>query len=119
MLRIYDAYIDEPQLKIISHTIDPKRDSVGTLKVYSDNLEVKSDRWHFVTGDQAKTYALAEEYFVSVLEDPGAPGGFDHSGRIILVDGEGHVRSYCNGTDAEDVDRFMKDIEWLLQHQSQ
>ncbi len=42
------------------------------------------------------------------------PGGFDHSGRLILVDTKGRIRSYCDGTDEQDVDRFMQDIELLL-----
>ena len=48
------------------------------------------------------------------VEDPNAPGGFDHSGWILLIDKDRHIRSYCNGTEPEKVDEFMKDIDWLL-----
>mgnify|MGYP002335673143 FL=1 len=47
-------------------------------------------------------------------EDPNAPGGFDHSGWILLIDKTGHIRSYADGTDPEKVDRLLTDIEWLL-----
>ena len=51
---------------------------------------------------------------MSAIEDPGAPGGFDHSGRLILVDTDRHVRAFCNGTDPEEVTEFMKEIDQLL-----
>lgn len=114
MLRIYDSYREDDRLLILSHSIDTRRDSVPRLKVYAQNLEVSGDKWHFVTGNKDSIFNIANAYFVSAMEDPSAPGGFDHSGRIILVDKDRHVRSWCNGTDPEDVDRFMDDIEALL-----
>lgn len=49
--------------------------------------------------------------------NPEAPGGFDHSGRLILVDTQRRVRSFCDGTDAREVDRFMEDIDTLLEEE--
>lgn len=114
MLRIYEQYQDEDRLAFLSHTIDPKRDTVARLNLYATNLGVSSERWHLVTGDKDSIYGIADDYFSIAIEDPTAPGGFDHSGRLILVDANRHIRSFCDGTDPEDVDRFMKDIDLLL-----
>lgn len=114
MLRIHDEFKSNPKLELVAHTIDPKRDNVEALSNYSRNLGVTSDKWHFVTGDKDELYEIADDYFSIAIEDPDAPGGFDHSGRLILVDKDGHVRSFCNGTEPSDVDRFMEDIENLL-----
>ncbi len=114
MLRIYERFEDEPRLMLLSHTIDVKHDTVPRLKQYAENLGVSSDRWHFVTGDKRAIYDIADDYFSIAIEDPDAPGGFDHSGRLILVDDQRHVRAFCNGTEAEEVDRFMEDIALLL-----
>lgn len=116
MLRIYDKYKDEPRLMFLSHSIDPKRDTVGRLKTYSENLGVDTERWRFVTGNKDEIYEIADDYMSIALEDPTAPGGFDHSGWILLIDKDRHIRSYCNGTVPEKVDGFMKDIDWLLGH---
>ncbi|HQU59568.1 MAG: SCO family protein [Phaeodactylibacter sp.] len=116
MLRLYDKYQDDGRLKFLSYSIDPKRDTVGRLNVYAKNLGVSADRWHFVTGDKDKTYELAEDYLSIAREDPNAPGGFDHSGWLLLVDKNRHIRSFCDGTNPEKVDQFMKDIDWLLAH---
>lgn len=114
MLRIYERFRDEPRLMLLSHTIDVKHDTVPRLRQYAENLGVSSDRWHFVTGDKRAIYDIADDYFSIAIEDPDAPGGFDHSGRLILVDDQRHVRAFCNGTEAEEVDRFMEDIALLL-----
>ena len=116
MLRIYEKYKDEPRLMFLSHSIDPKRDTVGRLKTYSENLGVDTGRWRFVTGNKDEIYEIADDYMSIAVEDPNAPGGFDHSGWLLLVDQDRHIRSYCNGTEPEKVDEFMKDIDWLLAH---
>lgn len=114
MLRIYERFADEPNLVFLSHSIDTKRDTVERLKKYADGLGIETDRWHLVTGDKDKIYEIADDYFSIAIEDPDAPGGFDHSGNLILVDWNRHVRSFANGTDPNKVDQFMKDIEVLI-----
>lgn len=114
LLRIYERFAEADNLLILSHSIDTKRDTVGRLKKYANGLGIETDRWHLVTGDKDKIYEIADDYFSIALEDPDAPGGFDHSGNIILVDWNRHVRSFANGTDPEKVDQFMEDIELLL-----
>lgn len=114
MKRLHDRFADEDKFLLLAHTIDPVRDTVGRLRVYAEALGVKSSKWHFVTGEKDELYAIADDYFSIAIENPDAPGGFDHSGRIILVDPQRRVRSFCDGTDPESVDKFMKDIEILL-----
>ena len=114
MLRVYDRFKDSTNILLLSHTIDPKHDTIGRLKEYAGKLGVVAPKWQFVTGDKDSIYGIADDYFSIAKENPNAPGGFDHSGRLILVDKKRRVRSFCDGTDAKDVDRFMKDVQTLL-----
>jgi protein SCO1/2 len=114
MLQLYEQYEEESRLRFLSHSIDTKRDTVGKLALYAGNLGVSSDRWHFVTGDRSEIFDIADSYYSIAKESPDAPGGFDHSGRLILIDTKGRVRSFCDGTDPEDVKRFSEDIKILL-----
>ena len=117
MLRLHDHFKNVKGVKLVSFTLDPKRDNVTRLATYASNLGVTRDKWLFLTGDKDFTLDLADDYFVAALEDPTAPGGFDHSGKIILVDKEGHVRSFCEGTEPETIPGFIKDVEKLLNEQ--
>ncbi len=115
MLKINEATKNEPMVKLVSFTIDPKRDNVAKLKFYADNLDVDHNKWYFLTGDKEKTYALAETYFMPTpREDASVPGGFDHSGKLILVDKEGHVRSFSEGTDPSETPKIINDINRLI-----
>lgn len=116
MLKIYQAFENDDNVKLVSFTIDPKRDTVKKLKLYADNLGVSSKKWHFLTGDKDETFELANSYFlVAALEDPDAPGGFDHSGKIILIDKHGHIRSFSEGTDPTTTPKLIEDIRRLSQ----
>ena len=113
--RVYDRFANEPNLLLLSHSIDTKNDTVAALHQYAKKLGIDSKRWHLVTGDHDAIYSIADDYFSVAQENPDAPGGFDHSGRLILVDKNRHVRAFCDGTDPESVDKFMEDIEQLLE----
>lgn len=114
MLRVHDQFKDSSMVLLLSHSIDPKNDTVGRLREYAGKLGVVAPKWHFVTGAKDSIYGIADDYFSIAKESPDAPGGFDHSGRLILVDKNRRVRSFCDGTDAKDVDRFMENIQTLL-----
>lgn len=114
MEKIHDKFKNNENLLLISHTIDTKYDTIPALKKYADNLGVSSDKWHFVTGEKDAVYDIAPDYFQIAIEDDDAEGGYNHNGVLALIDENRHLRAYCNGTDPEDVDRFIKDIEILL-----
>ncbi len=113
MLRIYDVIKDDPEVALLSHTIDPAHDTVAVLKNYAQNLGVKAPKWHFVTGERDEIYELAKSYMVLADEDPNAPGGFVHSGAFLLIDKEGRVRGVYDGTIAQEVDLLIQDIDLL------
>ncbi len=114
LLRVYEAFKDEPRLKILSHTIDPDYDTVEVLHEYASRLKVSSDKWHFVTGDKDSIYAMSDYYMVSAEEAPNEPGGYIHSGALILVDQQKYIRGMYDGTRSEEVDQLIKDIPLLL-----
>lgn len=114
MLRVYERFKAADDVMFLAHTIDTRHDTVARLKQYAVNLGVDDRKWRFVTGAKDSIYAIANDYFSIAIENPNAPGGFDHSGRLILVDKNRRVRSFCDGTDPASVDRFIQDIATLL-----
>ena len=114
MLRVYEKYKDNDRVKLVSHTIDPKRDTPEKLKQYAAKLNIDTEKWIFLTGEKGEILDIADDYFVSAYEDSEAPGGFDHSGKMILTDTNRHIRAFAEGTDPKDVDQLLKDIDKLL-----
>ena len=54
MLRVYDAYKENTEVGIISHTIDPEYDTVALLKDFAEKLDVEAPKWNFVTGEKRR-----------------------------------------------------------------
>ncbi len=116
MLRIYEAYKENNEVALLSHTIDPAYDTVALLQDYAERLGVASDKWHFVTGDKDDIYDIGlKSYMVTAMEDEDEPGGFIHSGAFILVDKDRHIRGMYDGTKPDQVDILIKDIRKLLE----
>ncbi len=116
MLRIYQRFQDKSDFAILSHTIDPKHDTVAVLRDYAERIGLENgSQWHFVTGDQGEIYRLGQsDYMVTAGADSDAPGGFIHSGAFLLVDKNKHIRGVYDGTVSDDVDKLMKDIDVLF-----
>lgn len=114
MLRVYDSIENDPDILLLSHTIDPEYDTVGLLHDYADRLGVKSEKWHFVTGDKEQIYNLAQtSYFATAMEDKSEPDGFIHSGAFLLIDKHRRIRGKYDGTEEKEVNRLLNDIRKL------
>jgi len=114
MHRVYEKYKGAKDVLILSHSIDPARDSISVLKRYADKLNLDSNKWHFVTGNKDSIYAIADHYLESAKEDKDAAGGFIHDGNFILIDRQRRVRGYYDGTTDDGTDKLIADIQSLL-----
>lgn len=115
MYKAYLSFATNDNVLFISHSIDPEHDSIPRLKAYSNSLGVPSAKWHFVTGNQDSVMNLAEHsYYAAAYPDSTAPGGFTHSGGLLLIDKNRHIRGVYNGTKPEETQRLINDIQTLL-----
>lgn len=114
MLNVYNTFKNTGDFKIISHTIDPKHDSVPVLKRYADKLGVTGNTWWFLQGNKEDTYNIAEKnYLVAVKKDSTAAGGYIHAGYFVLVDKQKRIRGAYDGTDPKQVNQLIADIKTL------
>src|SRR5690606_38750968 len=104
-----------PDFGILSHTIDPEHDTPAVLKAYAQEQNADSSVWTFVTGDKSEIYEICEySYMAYAKPDAQEPGGFIHSGFLILIDKNKHIRGVYDGTRHEIVDTIIQDIHTLL-----
>lgn len=113
-LRVHEKFKGNPNVMLLSHTVDPQRDSVQALKAFAERVGA-GPGWHFATGQQEYMHRIAvERYLMAVGEDKEAAGGFVHSDKLVLIDQQGRIRGFYSGTDKVRVDQLMADIERLL-----
>jgi protein SCO1 len=114
MEKVYAIYKNEPDFRILSHTVDPETDSVPVLKAYATLHGADPKNWWFLTGTKKELYSLARQGY---LVDDGTYSGdedFVHTQWFALVDGQGRVRGLYEGTKKPDVDKLITDIGRLL-----
>lgn len=120
MLRVYDSLKNDPDVLILSHTIDPEYDTVALLRDFAQRLGVESSKWHFVTGVQDSIYKIAQtSYFATAMEDQTEPDGFIHSGAFLLLDKQQRIRGKYDGTKEEEVNKLIKDVKRLKKEYAQ
>ena len=89
-----EEFGDSKDFGIISITIDPNNDTPSILKKYSEALDVKSQNWHFLTGEKDYIYDLANIGFnIFANQNSNFIGGFEHQGYFALIDKDGYIRS--------------------------
>jgi protein SCO1 len=115
MAIVLDSFRSNDNVMMLSHTVEPEHDSVNVLKSFSLKYGNINDKWHFVTGDKAqiykqarKAYFIAEESKNVVIEDD-----FVHSQNLALIDRDGHIRGFYDGTDTASMKKLVIDIRSL------
>lgn len=108
------AYSNNPRIRILSHTVMPETDSVTVLRDYADKYHARAGKWDFVTGAKPSLYRMAREgYFLTEQKGDGGVDDFVHTQMFALVDREGYIRGYYDGTDEAEVKRMIKEVRQL------
>lgn len=116
MMDVQDAFLDNDDVLLLSHSVTPRRDSVSVLKTYAEDKGIISDKWHLVTGSQHDIYKLGrKDYFVE--EDLGVDKPIDaflHTENFVLIDRNRHIRGIYNGLNKTSVRQLIEDIKTLV-----
>ncbi|MCB0700313.1 MAG: SCO family protein [Chitinophagales bacterium] len=119
MSKVYEAFRGNESVKILSHTVDPIKDTIEAMKAYSLRFDADPKQWMFLTGDKKELYDIARySYLISASDDTATvdiQSDFIHTDRFVLVDRDGYIRGkFYIGTDEGDVNQLIGDIKKLL-----
>lgn len=119
--RVQDAFNQDPDVKLISISVDPVFDHPENLQAYAKRFDANEGQWTFLTGEKKVIYPLILKGFHVPLADASEYDAaiknpdetFIHSERLILVDKQGVIRGFYVGTDKKEVDRLLVEIKVL------
>lgn len=114
MAMVQEAFKNDDEILLLSHSVTPTKDSVPQLKKYALEKEI-GNNWHLVTGDKKEIYDLGRQWYF-VEEDLGEPKGLDdflHTENFILIDKKKHIRGIYNGLNKNSVQELITDIKTL------
>lgn len=118
--KLQDEFGGEGDLRLVSITVDPKRDTPAALAEYADRFGADRGRWLFLTGEEGAIDHLAQAGFhLAAAEIPSAKRDSTgathlHSPRLVLVDRRGEIRGYYPATEPEALARLRRDLKVLL-----
>lgn len=115
MVLVQKAFINNPKVKLLSHSVLPDQDSVPVLKKYALEKGVIDTKWNLVTGNKKDIYSLARKSYLAV-KTQNASEQYDmvHTENFVLVDTKRRIRGFYDGTKKEDIERLINDIRLLL-----
>ena len=119
MARLQTAFAEHEDMRLVSFSVDPERDTPAVLSAYAQKFQADPQRWLFATGEPEAIARLAQEGFrlsaaSYVPTEAGVDYTFIHSNRFVLVDRQGRIRGYYRSTDPDDLVRLRRDLTVLL-----
>ena len=115
MYQIQEELKNDNQILLLSHTVIPEVDTVEQLKEYAIENNVDDSKWNLVTGDKKQIYELARKSYLAVEDSNYSQYDMIHTENFMLIDKERQIRGFYDGTNSEDINRLLKDIEILKQ----
>jgi len=122
MVLVQDKIKNMPDVKILSFSVTPDIDTPEVLRKYATEKGIIDSKWNMVTGDKKDIYYLARQSFLAVKTgSPDEMYDMVHTENFILVDKNGRIRGFYDGTnyDQETTDgtknilQLIEDINWL------
>lgn len=101
-------------LRFVSFTIDPARDTPDVLARYARAFHAEPGRWYFLTGSQSDLHQLTRNAFMLGNVD----GTLEHSTRFVLVDRQSRIRGYYDSADADSLAKLRHDMAQLAEEKS-
>lgn len=109
MHEVQEAIEKMPDVKLVSFTVDPARDTPPVLLEYAKLHRASPELWSFLTGPQATLQMLDKDAFK--LGD--VDGKLMHSTRFVLVDRQYRIRGYYDTSESDAITRLVADVETL------
>lgn len=110
MTGLYQDFEQVEGVQFVSITVDPDVDTQGILKQYAKINGVKDDRWQFLTSSIEAIKDLKKNGFMLYAEE--LPRG--HAIKFVLIDQNGQIRKYFDGTEEASMAVLRKDITNLV-----
>lgn len=116
MERLQGDFAGDPDVRLVTFTVDPEYDTPEVLKWYAERFHADPGRWLFLTGRETDVYRTLHDGFKvgaarNTDADATAGNAVIHSTRLAVVDRQGRVRGYFSGAANEDSENPEKDYE--------
>jgi protein SCO1/2 len=110
MEKLHSSFSRYNAVTLLSISVDPANDTPEQLKSWTQEKNIDTERWNFLTGPRPQVKTLLEEGLKIGLPDQLQA----HSDRFVLVDRHNEIRGYYSLSAPETLEHLKDDIFRLL-----
>ena len=117
MKLVEEAFFNDERVAVLSYSVTPWIDTPDKLLDYVRLNDIKTNNWHFLTGNKSDIYSLARESYFAEESIGFSKDSTDflHTEYFILVDKNKRIRGVYNGTLMLESKQVVEDIKILLE----
>jgi len=112
-LKEIQAAVNDPNVLLVSISVDPDTDTVQVLKQYADNRDADPKRWFFLTGPWDDAHKLAQGLKLDFDKRDPKTNEISHSTQFLLIDKYGYVRGIYRHDEEESIKQLKLDAPIL------
>ena len=100
MVDIQKRLAGDPQVRLLSFTVDPHSDTTTALAAWGIKYGINTNSWDLLTGLQEQLHwVISNSFLASETNNPfnSMPGNFAGTDQIAVVDKQGRLRYFFDG----------------------
>jgi protein SCO1/2/putative membrane protein len=117
MQRLQQVFAGKADVALVSITVRSSHDTIEVLRDYADSKGADLQQWLFLTGPEEEVHDVIRKcFFQGVEKDPNPKdptNDVTHSPHLLLIDRDGSIRGYVDGTDPKAVDALIGRVRRL------
>ncbi|MDG2287591.1 MAG: SCO family protein [Candidatus Marinimicrobia bacterium] len=114
---VQSTFINNDDVLILSHSVDPKVDNVERLQKYASINNINEEKWFLLTGPIEETIRMAQLGYFAIASVPNHDeNSLIHTENVILIDRNRQIRGIYNGTSPLETSYLIDDINKLLSY---
>jgi protein SCO1/2/putative membrane protein len=117
MRELQRRFAGKPDVRLVSITVNSSHDTLERLRQYADEVGADAPQWLFLTGDEEEVHRIIRtSFFQGVERNPEATGsGQDvtHTPNLLVIDREGNINGYADGTQPESASVIARQVRQL------
>lgn len=118
MARLAEKTTRWPDVRLVSISVDPERDTPQVLRAYAATYNADPERWLFLTGSRKAVERVVQRNFLLAMSENPDPAAapqdrITHSSRLVLIDAAGRIRHYYDALALESLQALLAGIQAL------
>jgi cytochrome oxidase Cu insertion factor (SCO1/SenC/PrrC family) len=119
MTRLQHEFAKLDDVRLVSFSVNPEDDTPEKLQQYAAAFGADREKWLFLTGDREAVYRVVRDGFRLGVEPTTGPerrpgNEVLHSNKLAVVDRQGVIRGYFDGTKPDELPNLKHTVLALL-----